>query len=179
METNNIYLYKAYDAYPYCLEEAVEALQYALSYEPENAQALHLMAKIHTYQLRDYEMAKRYFEATIASTMEMPNVYPDYVRALLNNEDFAEAQKLLDYAMQVKGCDKAVLYIQQGQLFEAFEEYKEAIKAFKEARKKGQNSAFINFVETEIERVKKKLPKKKKKKSKNKKKRKEKKKSRS
>ena len=138
------------------------------------------MAKIHTYQTRDYEAAKGYYEATMVSTMDMPKVYPDYVRLLIMNEDFDEAQKLLDYAMTVKGSDKALLYILQGQLLEAIEQYKPAIKALKEALKKGQNSSFTMFVEGEMERVKKKLPKKKKKKkSKNKVKRKEKKKDRS
>ena len=39
METNlnNLYVFRALEAYPYELEKAVEALNYALSQDPENA----------------------------------------------------------------------------------------------------------------------------------------------
>jgi len=185
METNthNIYLFKALDAYPFNLEETIESLNYALSYDPNNAEALLLMAKIFSYQLQDYESAKHYFEAAMTNNMEMVKLYPDYVFALLNNEDFLEAQRLLEYALKVKGTNKGVLQLLQGQLFEGMFEYKLAVKAFKEAKKLSNNNDFANHIKGEIARVKGKLPKKKKSKNKCKKskkyKRKEKKKNRS
>lgn len=163
METTNIYLFKALDAYPYNLQEAVESLNYALSYDPENTQALFLMAKIHAYQLEDYEAAKHYFEATIASNMDLATIYPDYAYALVRNEDYEEAQKLLDHAMKVKASDKPWLYWTQGQLFESQGSFKQALKAFKEAKKASTNSFYASFFEGELKRVKGKLPKKKKK----------------
>lgn len=183
METNthNIYLFKALDAYPFELEEAVEALNYALSYDPNSVVALCLMANLHADQLRDFETAKYFFEAAMVSNMEMPGIYPDYIYTLIRNEDYEEAQKLLDFAMTLKATDKAVLEIMQGRILEIAEKYKEAIAAYKRALKKGLNTYFITYVDGELERVKKKLPKKKRKrKKKNKKtKRKEKKKNRS
>jgi len=183
METNsyNIYLFKALDAYPFQLEEAIEALNYALSYDDKNVVALCLMANLHADQLEDFEMAKHYFEAAVTSNMEMPGIYPDYIYTLIRNEDYDEAQKVLDFAMTLKATDKAVLELFQGRIFEIAEKYKEAITAYKLALKKGLNPYFITYVNGEIERAKKKLPKKKRKsKKKNKKtKRKEKKKSRS
>ena len=134
--THNLYLFKAMEAYPWELEKAVEALQYALSYEPENVTALCLMAKVHAEQLSDYETAKSYFEKAVASDISVPKIYPDYIRTLLQNHDFDEAQKLIDFAMTVKAVDKGGLYLLQGQLFEnlqAFEKAEEALKALSNA----------------------------------------------
>ena len=42
----NNYLFKALDAYPYDLEETIEALTYALSYDEKNTVALCLMGRV-------------------------------------------------------------------------------------------------------------------------------------
>lgn len=166
MENTNFnrYLFKALEAYPYDLEEAIEALSYALSYDAKNVQALCLMGKIYMEQLGEYEAAKECYAEAMASNMDMPTIYPDYVRTLLCNEDFKEAKKLIDFALTVKGTDKGTLYILRGQLFEGMRKYKKAIKAFEESKKFGYNNDFIRFVENEINRINKKLPKKKQKK---------------
>lgn len=183
METNtyNIYLFKALDAYPYELETTIESLNYALSYEAENAFALTLMAKVYGYQLQDLETAKHYFELALAANMDVPGIYVDYVNVLIRNDDYEQAQKLIDYAMGVKATDKALLQLLQGHLLEAQMQLKAAKKAFKKAAKLGMNNDFISFANREKERVVNKLPgKNKKKKKKNKsKKRKEKSKGRS
>lgn len=165
-----MYLFKALDAYPYDLEEAIEALNYALSYDDKNAKALCLMGKVYTEQLGEYEAAKECYAQAMASNMEMPYIYPDYIRTLIMNEDYEEAQKLLDFAMALKAADKAALYFYQGLLNEVQREYKKAINAYKQAIKHGLNNEFIRRIEEEIGRVKGKLGKKK---SKHKKKRKE------
>ena len=153
MNTHNLYLFKALEAYPWELEKAVEALQYALSYEPENVTALCLMARVYAEQLEDFEMAKMYFEKAIAANIQMPKIYPPYIRALLLNDDFDEAQKVIDFAMTLKATDKGTLYLLQGQLFENLHTYEKAEKALKEARNVGLNTDFIEFVERELERV--------------------------
>jgi len=146
-----------------------------LSYDEKNVQALCLMANLQADQLNDLEAAKHYFEAAVASKMELPRIYPDYVYTLVRNEDFEEAQKVLDYALLLKGADKALLNLLQGQLFEAQQNNKKALKSYKRGKKLSLNNHFITFAENEIERVKKKLPKKRKPKKKSKTKRKEKK----
>lgn len=166
--THNIYLFKALDAYPYNMEETIESLNYALSYDPNNAEALFLMAKLYSYQLKDYETAKYYFEETMTRQMEMSKLYPDYIYVLTLNEDYPEAQRLLDYALKVKGTDKGLMQYLQGQLFEAILEFKSAKKALKEAKKLSKNNDFTAFLNREIERVKNKIPKKKNKKCKKK-----------
>ncbi len=164
MDTHNMYLFKALDAYPYSLEETMESLNYALSYDPENAEALLLMAKVRAYQLRDYEGAKHYFELAMTQKMEMGKLYIDYSYVLILNEDFTEAQRLLDYAITVKGTDKGWMQWLQGQIFEGMFELKRAKKAYKEAIRISKCNNLSAFVKREMERVVEKLPKKKNKK---------------
>ena len=105
------YLFKALDAYPYDLEEAVEALTYALSYDDKNTDALCLMGRVYAENLKDYEKAKEYYADALAENVNAFSVYPYYIDVLLWNEDFDEAAKLIDFALTVKGSDKAVLYL--------------------------------------------------------------------
>lgn len=168
MENNlhNNYLFKAMDAYPYELEETLEALNYALSYNNKDAQALCLMGRVYAEQLKDYETAKQYFAEAVAQQIEMPKIYPFYVQTLLWNHDYDEADKLITFALTVKGADKALLQLLQGVLLENKGEFKAAIKTFKAANKTATNNCFIEYVNNEISRVKKKTkPRKKKKKS--------------
>ena len=174
MDTNllNNYVLKAIDAYPYELEETVENLNYALSYEANNVYALYLMGRLQAEQLGDYEKAKQYYAEALANKMDFTKVYSKYILVLIWNEDFNEAQKLIDFAFTVKGLNKAEIWLAQGQLFECIQAYKKAIKALKRAKLLGCNDEFISHVVCEISRVKNKIKPKKKKTKKSKKKKK-------
>ena len=166
-----MYLFKALEAYPYELEAAMEALNYALSYDAKNVKALCLMGKVYAEQLGEYEAAKECFEQALESSLELPYIYPDYIAILIMNEDLNEAQRVLEFALTIKGMDKAVLYNLQSWLFEVWRQYKMAIRAMEEVKVYAYNSDYQDYAEKEIVRIKKKLSKK----NKNKKKRKEKK----
>ncbi len=155
MENNlhNNYLFKAIDAYPYDLEKAVEALNYALAYDPENVKALCLMAQVYNEQLGDYEKAKEYYAKALASRMDIPEVYTDYTRLLVNNDDFKEAQKLIDFALTVKGIDKAGIMLNQAYLFEAQREFEKAEEALNKSKMFGLNNNFIDYVDEVLSRV--------------------------
>ncbi|MGX1929368.1 tetratricopeptide repeat protein [Flagellimonas sp. 2504JD4-2] len=153
----NIYLFKALEAYPYELEKTIEALNYALSYEPQNAVALLLMARVHSEQLGDYGTAKEYYEEALASDMNNPNIYPYYAYTLFLNEDYEEAEKLLDYALKVPATDKALMHYYSGLMKEAQKKYQDAIKAMKVAREQTFNEGFDEFLGRQIQRIEKKL----------------------
>ncbi|WP_378178279.1 tetratricopeptide repeat protein [Aquimarina sp. SS2-1] len=159
------YLFQALDAYPYNLEEAVESLNYALSYDDKNPVALCLMGQIYAENLRDYETAKEYYQQALAEDMYALDVYPKYINVLLWNEDYDEAEKLIDFALTLKGTDKAVLYLKKGILFEQKKEYKTALKVLKTAKVYTYNNYFISDIEGDEKRIKDKMPKKKKKKN--------------
>lgn len=173
MNTNllNNYVLKAKDAYPYNLEETVENLNYALSYEANNAYALYLMGRLQAEQFGDFEKAKHYFAEALANKMDFQDLYSEYILVLIQNEDYEEAQKLIDFAFTVKGLGKGLIWQMQGYLFENIQTYKKAVKALKQAKIFGFNNNFRSFIDSEITRVKDKIKPKKKKKS-NKKKRK-------
>lgn len=157
------YLFQALDAYPYNLEEAVESLHYALSYDDKNPIALSLMGQIYAESLKNYETAKEYYQQALAEDMHTLDVYPKYINVLLWNEDYKEAERLIDFALTVKGTDKAVLYLKKAILFESKKRYKMALKYLKLAKENAYNNHFINDLEEEKTRIKGKMPKKKKK----------------
>lgn len=150
---NNIYLFRAMENYPWELEKAVEALNYALSYDPENIEALCLMARVQWEQLGDYEMAKTYYEKAMASKIEAPSIYPDYILVLIINQDYDEAQKVIDFAQTLKGIDRAIVQLRQAHLFEAQNNYQVAEKALKEAKQLSMNNNFSSYVDEVLARV--------------------------
>ena len=180
MDTNlhTSYLFKAIDAYPYDLAETLESLNYALSYNENNAEALYLMGVVYAEQLHDYETAISYFEEAIAIKVELPKIYKSYINTLICTEEYEKAQKAIDFAKKLKGSDKAALLLYQGILYESQSKFKRAKKTYTAAVLSGLNNDFVRNAEEKLNRVKKKLkltnpkkdPKKKQKKEKGKKK---------
>ena len=152
----NTYLFKAMDAYPYEIENAIEALNYALTYEPESVKALCLMARVQSEQLGNNKLAKEYYEKALSINLENPDIYSDYIRLLVNDHDHEEAQKLIDFAITVKGIDKAGIQLAQAYLHEAISEFEKAEEALLEAKILGLNNEFIYYVDKVISRVSKK-----------------------
>lgn len=159
----NNYVFKALDAYPYDLDEAMEALHYALAYDDKNIMALALMGRIYAEVLKDYEKAKAYFSEALTENIHAFNVYPDYINVLLWNEDYREAEKLIDFGLTIKGSDKAVLYVKKALMHEKLKEYTTALAVLKEAKIHTFNSDFMYDITQHKERIKGKMPKKKKK----------------
>lgn len=159
MDTNllNNYVLKAIDAFPHDLEEVVENLNYALSYNSKNVHALYLMGRLQGEILGDYEQSKLYFAEALAVQIGFHKIYPRYIQVLLWNEDLNEAQKLIDFALTIKGIDKGVIWRKQGRLLEINSAYKKAIKAFKTGKLYGFNDDFIYEINNEISRVKNKV----------------------
>lgn len=156
MKTINTYLLKALEAYPYDIAGTVESLNYALSYEPENAHALSLMAQVYHEQLHEYEEARTYYEAALSNRLDLPHIYAKYIHLLLHADDFTEAQKVIDYAISVKGVDKAGIMVAQGQLYESLEQFEKAREALLEAKFLALNSGFMEWIDGELARIKKK-----------------------
>ena len=77
-------------------------------------------------------------------------------------EDLEEAKKLIDFALTIKGIDKAVLYVKKAVFFEIKKEYKKALKELKLAKEYCYNNDFMAGINSEKERIKGKLPKEKK-----------------
>lgn len=161
----NNYIYKALDAYPYDLEAAMEALEYALAYDDKNWMALLLMGRIQFEVFQDAEKAISYYREALAVNIHAVQVYPYFFKVLLRQEDFQALAGLIDFAMGIKGIDKAEVYKTKALAFERQQRFKKALAELKQAKLHCYDEDSTEAIAREISRVKGKLPKKKKKKS--------------
>lgn len=151
MKTIDKYLFQALDNYPYSLVETIESLDYAFSYDAKNTMVLCLYGRIQTEQLWNYEEAKSYFQEALTINIHALEVYPHYIQTLILNEDYDEAQKLIDFALTVKGINKSEIYLKKAILFEAQLRFKEALTAIKNAKLYTLQFAFESDI-TEVEK---------------------------
>lgn len=162
--TKNKYYFEALDNYPYSLPECLEALNYALSYDPEDADSLCLMGRIYSEQLRNYDLAKQYFEEAMLCDVTNLNVPQYYIKCLLDNEDYQEAEKLINYSLKIKGIDKSTLWFYRALLSEKRGSFTNALKFLDESAKFCFSEYRMNVVKDRKKFIKSKMPKKNKKK---------------
>lgn len=134
MKTTDKYLFQALDNYPFWLEGTIESLDYAFSYDDKNTMVLCLYGRIQAEQLMNYEEAKSYFQQALAINIHALEVYPYYLKTLILNEDYEEAQKLIGFALTVKGINKSEIYINKAILLEVQYKFKDALKEIKQAK---------------------------------------------
>lgn len=134
MKTIDKYLFQALDNYPYSLEETIESLDYAFSYDAKNTMVLCLYGRIQAEQLWNYEEAKNYFQEALSINIHALEVYSYYLKTLILNEDYEEAQKLIDFALTIKGINKSDIFVQKAILLEAQQQFKKALKEIKNAK---------------------------------------------
>ena len=158
----NNYIFKALENYPYDLDEVMEALNYALSYDEKNTMALTLMGRMYAEKLYKYEEAIQFFKDALAENIYAFEAYVPYINTLLWNEDFKEVEEFIDFALTVKGSDKAVLYLKKAVLHDQLKDYKKALTFVKLAKLHTYNAEFMESVKEEKDRIKGKMPKKKK-----------------
>jgi tetratricopeptide (TPR) repeat protein len=157
MKSIDKYLFQAIDNYPYWLENAIEGLDYALSYDDKNSNALCLYGRVLAEQLHDFEQAKSYYQSAIAENINAVQVYPYYIQTLLWNEDFEEAEKLIDFALTIKGMNRVEVLSKKVILLELKKEFKAAKKQLKEMKLAVINSDYSTFIDEAETRLKAKL----------------------
>ncbi|MEO1097874.1 MAG: hypothetical protein AAFX57_08965 [Bacteroidota bacterium] len=84
----NQYFLKAMDEYPYCLEETIENLNYALSYEDEHAGANCLMGKVYLEQFQNFELAEEYFIKAMATDPFDLRTCENYMRLMIRTKRY-------------------------------------------------------------------------------------------
>lgn len=154
MKTINKFLAQAIDCYPGNLEASIEALDYALSYDEKSTMTLCLYGRLMSEQLLRFEEAKTFFERALAIDINAVEIYPHYIRALANNEDFEQAKKLAAFAITVKGINKYQLAEAKIELFEKMHAFDEAESAIAEAKLWHVCSWDLNDLEASEKRIK-------------------------
>ena len=155
--TQNKYYFQALDNFPYNMQETIEALNYALSYEGQNAESLCLLGRVYAEVLKDYETAKDYFAEALQENMDSVSTPIPYIYCLINNDDFQEAEKLIDFALKIKGIDKATIYYQKSVILEKKGELKLALKEIKTAKVFTYNENLMSFLDSRKDFIKKKI----------------------
>ena len=150
------YYIKAIDYYPYNLEEAVENLNYALSYDGEHAGANCLMGRLYGDYFKDYEKAEMYFQTALACDPAHAESCEHYGRLLLSLRSFSEARKLLDYASGLSGANLARILQLKALLSENQQEFAEARELLKKAMLQTFEEEFMLSLESDLARVEKK-----------------------
>jgi tetratricopeptide (TPR) repeat protein len=145
--TASIYIVKALDSYPYAIEECVESLNYAMSYEPDNVIALYLMAKVHAEFFKDYEQAKSYFQQAFSANNSYCELYPDYIECLYNHEEYDAALRLVEFALKVKGINKGAIYYKKAIIYDRMQKFKKALQTLDEAVIYAHSNEFIQDLE--------------------------------
>ncbi|MBN1187951.1 MAG: hypothetical protein JXB49_37095 [Bacteroidales bacterium] len=151
------YYMKAMDAYPYCVEETIENLQYALSYNNEHVGAICLMAKILSEKFKHYTLAESYFEKALMVDPYHFETCVCYAQQLIITFDFMKAEKLLKHAHSLKGVDLSQVYYLEGLMHEYQKDYAKAGELYGKAFENAYNADFILFIEECIARIKKKM----------------------
>jgi len=154
MKTADKYVIKALDSYPYNLEETIESLDYALAYDEHNATALMLYGKLLSEQMQKHEESKYYFERALATNIYAIEVYVPYIEMLIKNEDYQDAQKMIDFALTTKGTDKATLMLKNIEICEINKEYKKGLEILEEVKLKVTNSDYNTLIEDTEKRLK-------------------------
>ncbi len=150
----NQYLMKAFDAYPYDLKGTIESLDYAMSYDNENPMTLCLYGKVYAEQFLDYKSAIQYFSDALAADLDAVYVYPLYIQALIDYEEYDQADKLIEYAMKVKGVNKSDILCRAIISFEKQLKFNKALKCLKRLKGTVLSNDYQSFVDSATARIK-------------------------
>jgi len=153
MNSVNKYVLQALDNYPIYLEETIESLSYALSYDESNTMALCLMGRVHAEQLFDYEQAKRYFQEALAHNVRAVEVYPYFIQTLIDMGEYEAAKKTIKFALTLPGMPLAGIWLKKALLFEKMRRYKKALKALKIAKLENVDLDFSSSLKSIEERI--------------------------
>jgi len=156
MKSIDIYLVQALDNYPYSLEDTLTSLEYALSYNENNTQTLCLYGRFLAEQFKQYEEAKIYFQKAISVDLNAVDVYPHYIEILLKNEDYTEAEKLIAFALKIKGIDILTIKLAEVHLHERQLHISKALKLAKKLYLYYFNVENKRMIDDTVDRLKKK-----------------------
>lgn len=137
--------------------EACESLNYALSYDENHCASLCLLAKIYAEYMCEYDEAFDCFDKVISVNPDYKEAYPSYIMYLIWADENERAEKLIDFALTIKGIDNARLNWLSSYISETKGEYKKSLEHLKKAKKVIYNDYYYDFMLDEEKRIKKKI----------------------
>jgi len=150
------YYLKALDNYPWNFEFALESLDYALSSDPDHAQANCLMGRICMNELKDFEKAAEYFELALVSNLNYIETYKYFSLLKIWLGEYEAAFKMIDYAMKIRGMDRSVMLRRRAFAYECLGQFRAAKIQLKMALRMTHCVEHQGHIESELSRLKKK-----------------------
>ncbi len=148
------YYLKALDSYPWDLEQATEALNYAIGYDNEHAGALCLLGKLNMYELCNYEEAENHYEKALVSDINYTETYYSYTDLLINIGEYERAKKLIKHAYKIKGINLARMKHYEGLIAEINGDLEKALKYMTCAYDNSYKSNEHKYLKSELDRIK-------------------------
>lgn len=151
------YYLKALNLYPYDLDQVIEALNFAISYDKDHAGAHCLLGNLNMYQLGKISEAENHFEKALASDLNYVDTYYSYTNLLIQIGEYGKAKKLISYAYKIKGINVSRLKHSEGLIAEIKGHLHKAKRYMKFAYERSCNQTERNFLKEELDRVNSKL----------------------
>lgn len=151
------YYAQALENYPYCLGEAVEALNYALSYDSNHAGANCLMGKLQQEYFKNSNDALHYFEQALIGDTNNISAYESLISLHIDNRAYAQAKSIIKHVYTLIHADIAWLMLKEALIYELLGEFKIAKKVLIQSKQISVCNDQIEFVTKELERVESKL----------------------
>ena len=151
------YYLKAMDCYPHYLEGAMEAMNYALSYDDEHAAANCLMGRMQMEYLFQYKEAEVYLENALRIDPYFPETYKWLTQLLIKVGKPDKALRLIQFALTIPGIDSGIMYHRKASVRETQGKFKLAIETIEVALAYTYDESYTFILDAELERVKKKL----------------------
>ena len=148
------YYLKAMNSYPWRIADALENLNYALSYDENHAQAWCLQGIVHMYSLKNYSEAQAAFNKSIRADLSHVDAYKHLSLLKIWKGETERAYKLIDYALKLEGMDRAVMLGLKAMAMEIQGRFKTATDILETAKLLSLDCDTINWLNKNQKRVK-------------------------
>jgi len=138
-------------------DKACEALNKAISYDPNHCATLCLLGFVYVEHLLEPKKAFACFDRVIAIDPNYTLVYELYAEYLVLDNRLEKAKKLIRFAMDIKGISVSKLYWNKAMIEERNMEYEKSLFNIKMSITHCFDNEFISFLKCEKDRVKTKI----------------------
>ncbi len=138
------------------IEKAYETLNNILKENPTFGKAHNHLGWMNETKFQDYAKAEEHYKKALELSPDYTAVYYNYAILLSTQQRWDELNQLLEKALKVPGINKSTIYNEYGIMFEAIEEYDNAISHFKDAARACMDNATMDKFLDSVERCKRK-----------------------
>ncbi len=150
------YFLKALDNYTFDIEQTVESLNYALSYDEQHPAANCLLGRLLMEKLKRFPEAKHCFERALIEDPNYVDTYKFYSQLLIWMGDLEKAETIIEKGISKVGMPKLIMIKRKAAILEARGLVQEAIKENKRGRLLSSGQFDFEHFHGEVKRLKRK-----------------------